>query len=758
MYKAKQYFFISLPDAACYHKKIASIQRCGRPRFCPASISFSVSFVRQPPQGVFMAVTVLEDRVFCLCTQNTSYVMVIDDDGVLQCVHWGGLTADAGDYLSYKFPGMHKRGDSGREECSSFGTLHFKEASLKVRFEDGVRDFRYHIESRVLAGDHLLITLNDREYPFSVRLHYRVYEERDIIEKWREAVYTGTEQVVLERFHSAEFSLPGTGYDSVNFNGDWGREFSTGSSRIRAGKIIYESLFGITGHMTGPFFLLHHGADEERGAIYFGALAYSGNHKIVVEATPHYYTSILAGISDTDCEIPLRDKMSFETPHVYALYTPEGFGALSNKLSAFARTYIMGETFARRPLPILYNSWYATAFDVQLDGQIALAEKARQIGVELFVVDDGWFRGRVSSYAGLGDWTADEKKFPLGLGPLIKRVNELGMSFGIWIEPEMVNPDSGLYRAHPDWILRYGSREVISRRNQYYLDCSNPRVIQYLKDCFDKLFAEYNIAYIKWDMNRYAGEMGSLTRPPEEFKEMWHLNTQGAYELRSYLLKKYPHVEFEACAAGGGRVDYCAMAFFDEFWPSDNTDPLDRLFIQEHYSLIYPVKYMRAWFTGSFSINDRNIPLRFGMHCAMCGSLGIGTDLNKESGEELAEIAGYIAQYKNIRETIQFGDLYRLKSLSRDEIHAVQYVCREQAVLFVFLDHERYGKKEHPLRLRGLEAGAVYRFEQDGRAFEKSGAFLMQNGLLITLAGDYASDMIVFKRGKQPAPGQLPGH
>jgi alpha-galactosidase len=673
--------------------------------------------------------------------------MLVDADGVLQCVHWGGLTANATDYLLYKFPAMRKRGDSGWEECSSFGTLHFKEASLKIHFEDGVRDFRYNIESRMLASNHLLIILNDREYPFSVKLHYRVYEESDIIEKWREALYTGMGQVILERFHSAEFSLPGTGYESVNFNGDWGREFSTGSSRVVAGKIVYESLFGITGHMTGPFFLLHRGAGEEQGEVYFGALAYSGNHKIVVEATPHYYTSILAGISDTDCEILLREKTSFESPHVYALYTLGGFGALSNKLAVFARKHIMSETFALRPLPILYNSWYATTFNVQVDEQIALAEKAAQMGIELFVVDDGWFKGRVSSYAGLGDWTADTKKFPLGLEPLIKRVNELGMSFGIWIEPEMVNPDSDLYRAHPDWILRYGSREVITRRNQYYLDCSNPLVIQYLKNCFDKLFAKYNIAYIKWDMNRYVAEMGSVTRPPQEFKEMWRFNTQAVYELRSYLLKKYPQVEFESCASGGGRVDYCAMAYFDEFWPSDNTDPLDRLFIQEHYSLIYPVKYMRTWLTETFRMDDRNIPLRFGIHCAMCGSLGIGIDINKKTEEERVEISGYITRYKSIRKTVQFGDLYRLKSLMRDEIHAVQYVYKEQAVLFVFLDHERYGKKDYPLQLRGLESDTVYRFEQDGQVLEKSGAFLMQKGLFLTLKGDYASDMIVFTYG-----------
>jgi alpha-galactosidase len=318
------------------------------------------------------------------------------------------------------------------------------------------------------------------------------------------------------------------------------------------------------------------------------------------------------------------------------------------------------------------------------------------------------------------------------------------MNFGIWIEPEMVNPDSDLYRIHPEWILRYETREPITGRNQYYLDFSNSDVIEYLKICFDKLLTENNITYVKWDMNRYAAEMGASTRKPEEFKELWYHNTRGVYDLRRYLLKKYPRVEFECCASGGGRVDYEALSYFDEYWPSDNTDPLDRLFIQENYSLIYPIKYMRTFLTDDIWMDDRKTPVRFGMHSAMCGALGIGSDLSSKTDEELAEIGAYIAAYKGIRDTVQFGKFYRLKSLNRDEIHAVQYVAPKKAVLFAFLDRELYGKKEFSVKLRGLEDTGVYQFEQDGITLEKTGAFLMYHGLLLSLKGDYASDMIVF--------------
>jgi alpha-galactosidase len=317
------------------------------------------------------------------------------------------------------------------------------------------------------------------------------------------------------------------------------------------------------------------------------------------------------------------------------------------------------------------------------------------------------------------------------------------MTFGLWIEPEMVNPDSDLFRAHPEWILRYANREVISGRNQYILDLSNEDVLVYLKDCFDTLLLHNNIAYVKWDMNRFVSEMGSSLRPPSEFKEMWHGNAQGVHELRSYLLHRYPQVEFEACASGGGRVNYSSIADFDEFWVSDNTDPLDRLLIQEDYSLFYPVKCMRAWLTDDYYLNNRRIPMRFGLHCAMCGAFGIGVNLHEKNAEEKNQITQAIHDYKNVRETIQLGELERLKSLKHDEIQAIQYTRGNQVVLFAFLLHEKFGKTNFVCHLRHLDPEAIYRFELGETTYEKSGAYLMYNGLMLTLKGDYDSLMIV---------------
>ena len=319
------------------------------------------------------------------------------------------------------------------------------------------------------------------------------------------------------------------------------------------------------------------------------------------------------------------------------------------------------------------------------------------------------------------------------------------MKFGVWIEPEMVNPKSQLFKEHPEWVYSYPTREILTGRNQYELDMANPEVIEFLIDVFDKFLSENQVEYIKWDMNRYEAERGSAYLPPERWKELHVRNTWGVYQLIRELRKRHPQVEFEACASGGGRVDYGAMRYFDEYWVSDNTDPLDRLAIQEAYSRLYPAKYMRGWLTDDFGMDQRTVPLKFWMHSAMCGALGIGIDLNKTSDEKLEEIAGHISDYKKVRNTVQFGKLYRLASLKESPIQAVQYMMDQESALFVFLDHERYGDSEYCISLRGLKEEQLYTYEVDGKTYRKSGAFLMQYGLKLRLCGDYDSKLVVLQ-------------
>lgn len=695
-----------------------------------------------------MAVIQYDDTLFALQTRHTSYILSVSETGFLENLYWGNRIEDVGD-----FKGMTSKNSTInmqephhlREECSSFGGMRFKETSLKVLYADGVRDFRYTIETCRAEGERLEIVLKDTGYPFKIHLFYEVFSEYDIIKKWRTAENLGEAPVVLERFYSAEFGLPGTGYESINYKGRWGAEFSDYSEPVDAGKKVYESLYGLTAHTVNPCFMIHKGSEETAGEVFYGALAYSGNFKTVVEAVNSGFLNVLMGISDTDFLWTLHKGEIFETPAVYAGYTDKGFEAMSHRVHAFSRKHLMPKYLAEKALPVLYNSWYSTTFSVKCEEQIALAQRAANMGVELFVVDDGWFVGRNDDTAGLGDWYVDDEKFPQGLSELIDQVHRLGMKFGIWIEPEMVNPKSRLYQEHPEWIYSYPGREVLMGRNQYELDMANPEVVEYLITVFDKLLTEHEIEYIKWDMNRYAAEMGSGARPASKWKELPVRNTWGVYRLIQVLRERHPHVEFEACASGGGRVDFGAMEYFDEYWPSDNTDPLDRLYMQEAYSYLYPIKYMRAWLTDDFGMDRRKLPLPFYMHSAMCGALGIGIDLNKASDEKLEEIAGYIKAYKEIRECVQFGRVYRLASFKTGPLHAVQYVKATESTVFVFLNHEMYGDAHHCVKLRGLKENRRYGFELDGKQMVKSGAFLMHHGIDLQLYGDYDSRMLSLK-------------
>lgn len=695
-----------------------------------------------------MSITISKNKVYLLNTAHTSYAFFEDEDGILAHLYWGKRIDDIEELEPVTVTGeqgYHPVTDRKQEECSSYGMMRYKEGSLKVAFSDGVRDFRYRVAGHSVEENHLKITLEDVHYKFRVHLHYIVYEEEDIIERYREAENFGEDEVILERFHSAEYPIYGTGYSSLNCNGTWADEFKPYSDTLNAGKKAYESLRGSVAHVGSPYFIIHKDADETSGDVYFGALSYSGNFKVVAEQTPYQFLNVLIGISDTDFEWKLKAGECFRTPSVYAGFSGEGFGAMSNNLSLFARRHVMPQDKAEKPLRVLYNSWEATTFDVTCEKQMELAKKAAALGTELFVVDDGWFGERNDDHAGLGDWYVNPKKFPQGLKPLIDCVKSLGMDFGIWIEPEMVNEDSDLYRAHPDWIYRYETRPVLEGRYQYMLDLTNPAVTDYIIERIDELLSENDISYIKWDMNRALGECGSSFQKPEEFKSIWVKHVEGFYHTIRELRRRHPDVEFEACASGGGRADYGCMHYFDEFWTSDNTDPLVRLSIQETYSYLYPVKYMRAWVTDAASAGARVIPLEFKLHCAMCGALGIGMNLNKATEEQLAEVKEGVALYKSIRNTVQFGTLHRLKSLHRDDFHALSYDRDGQVVVFAFLIRQARGQEEYLLKLQGLKKDTKYRFTLDGKEYTKSGAYLMNHGLFLKMRGDYRSKCIVME-------------
>lgn len=680
-----------------------------------------------------------ENRIFVLETENTHYVFGIDPAGYNRHLHWGAK-CDPADYAFTEIGdenSNHSMLDEYRQELTPFGSTVYRTCDLKAQFADGCREVALRYTGYRLEDDTLRVAFADTYYPLQVHLGYRVYPGLDIIKRWVEVENTGSAPISFERLFSAGFSLPGMDpYTFENTNGAWGGEFRPCRTVLDGGNLVYESHRGASNHNQSPYFIAHRGATETRGAVYFGSLAYSGNFKVIAGRDLYGITRVSLGMNDFDFSHTLEPGAHLETPPVYCGKT-EGLGEMSRQMNRFCLEHLLPSRFRAEPLPVLYNSWEATEFNVNVADQTRLAEIAAGIGVELFVMDDGWFGARNNDRAGLGDWFVNPAKFPGGLDELIGNVNALGMDFGLWVEPEMVNPDSDLYRAHPDWAYHFPHRHADELRHQLVLNMTRSDVQAYILDCLDRLLTDHNIRYIKWDMNRPFSQVGAenLADP----KMYSYLHTMAVYWIVDELKRRHPAVQFESCASGGGRCDLGAISHFDQVWTSDNTDGIDRMTIQKGYSMLHPIKTMRAWVTDIAGIN-KPCSLYFRFHIAMQGALGLGGNLEKYSPEELEICRRNVALYKEIRPLVQFGDLYRILDADRDQVLCNQYVSRDkmQAVLFLSARGTRFFKKKMNLRFAGLAPDRAYAFTLDGVAYKKGGAFLMEVGLPVYVRGaDY---------------------
>jgi alpha-galactosidase len=704
-----------------------------------------------------------QGKYWILTTRHSAYVIGVTENGRLSHVYWGDRLLKPADYPGVARPLANTYQSWPDDEYPAWGGTLYTEPCLKVTCADGNRDTKliYHAfrQERDASGlPVLIITLKEQVYPLEVDLSYRIIPACDLLERKAIVRNTGTNWVDLESVLSAAWHLPllSTGqYRLTHLSGRWNSETQLRRTTLSAGRQVLESRRGLTSHEANPFFAIDiqtsesAGASEEHGQVWFGGLAWSGNWKISIEQQYDPLRAYVAGgVNDFDFRWRLAAGEEFSTPPFIAGYTSQGFGQASRNLHRYQLDYLLPATAAHTLRPVLYNSWEAVYFDVNEEKQLALAQRAAQLGVELFVVDDGWFGERHHDRAGLGDWWVNPQKFPRGLGPLIDEVHRLGMKFGIWVEPEMVNPDSDLYRAHPDWIYHFPEREGTQLRNQFLLNLARPEVAAYVFDCLDRLLGEHAIEFIKWDFNRSITEPGWPDAPLEGQREIYVRHIQAFYQIVERLRARYPSVLWEACAGGGGRVDLGALARFDQCWTSDNTDPFDRLVIQEGYSLAYAPKTMMAWVSNSphsAEINNRVLDLTYRFHSAMTGSLGLGEDLHRYSEAEMELVAKLVAEYKAIRHIVQHGLLYRLASPRTGDLAAVQYVSedRRESVLFAFRHARHYWQTTPRIYPRGLEAGALYRIE--GIANEHhpvSGQSLMSVGLAPELRGHLASALV----------------
>jgi alpha-galactosidase len=691
-----------------------------------------------------------DKKIFLLTTQQSSYAMGVAPDGQLQHLYWAGPLWRAADLPAAKEGREISSFDPHQmmeaEEYPGWGGPRYYEPALKITRADGDRDLVLHYVSHRIEGDVLEITLKDIRDDIEARLTYHVYPEFGVISRKATIRNESKQAITIESAQSATWNLPeGDGYRLSYLTGRWAAETQLNHEAIHEGMKVLESRLGHTGHNMNPWFAIDEGtADEEHGRVWFGALAWSGNWRITVEETPYKQVRVTGGFNTFDFAWPLKTGEQLETPEFYAGYSGHGFGAASRMMHDLERTIAKG-----RVRPVLYNSWEATEFNVTEEGQKTLADKAAKLGVELFVVDDGWFGKRNKDNAGLGDWTVNPQKFPNGLKPLIDHVKGLGMDFGLWFEPEMVNRDSDLYRAHPDWVMNFPGRPRSELRTQLVLNLARPEVRDYIFGFLDKMTSENDIRYIKWDMNRVFSEPGWPEVPPDQQKEIWAKYVWNYYDILKRLRAKHPNLEIESCSGGGGRIDLGVLPYVDEFWTSDNTEAFDRLRIQEGFSEAYAAKFMSAWVTDVPNMNGRSTPLQYRFLVAMQGALGIGSNLNKFSEADSALATRMVALDKRIRETVQLGDLYRLLLPDENDTTSNEYVSKDgkEAVVFAFRHSQEYGTPAPVIRLRGLDARGVYRVETlDGKTSEMSGAYLMQNGIQIQLRGDFDSSVVMVHR------------
>ncbi len=697
-------------------------------------------------------------RIFRLDSRDVSYAFGIGADGKLRPVYWGGRRGDDQPFALPKEPSaIDVASAQMAQEYPGQGGGLDREASLKVAFADGGRDLVLRYVAHRIDGDALTVELADIRAPVAVALHYAIDEATGIVTR-SATVTNGTRNALrIDQMMAASWTLPAAqGYRMRYLTGRWTGEFALRTRPVDGAATVLESRHGNTGHQSSPWVAITDdpAADEEHGRVWTATLAWSGSWRIVTEQDESGQVRVTGGFNPYDFGYTLRPGEQLISPVFYGGFSPAGFGEASRRLHRFERAHLLPRPGGRLPLrKVLYNSWEATLFDVNEAGQIALADKAAAIGVERFVVDDGWFGARKDDHAGLGDWTVNPVKFPRGLKPLIDHVHGLGMDFGLWVEPEMVNADSDLYRAHPDWVIGFPGRPQSETRNQLVLNLARRDVRDFVLATMDRLLRDNRIDFVKWDHNRNWSEPGWATVAPQDQQRLYVDYVRNLYWLLAELRRRHPRVEFEACASGGGRVDLGIMPYSDQFWPSDNTDPVDRLAIQDGFSQAYAPAAMMAWVTGSPSwTNNRATPLRYRFLSAMQGGLGIGDRLDRWTPAETALAARMIADYKSMRETVQQGDLYRLISpqdgAGRSATLSVA-ADRRQAVLFAFSHAKPLAM---PLPLRGLDPARLYRARMAGGdplppgvPNEASGADWMARGATIPLAGDYQAAALILE-------------
>lgn len=715
-------------------------------------------------------------KLFKLDMKDTSYVIgVVDEEMFLGHIYYGPFLNDY--HLAHTLrisenpfvPSQYNRDrvsflDSFPMEYPAHGLGDYREDCISIMAVNGSSGLSMqYVSHRIWKGkpgllhlpasfggedecSSLEILCEDTCTGLQAALLYTVFEETGVMARSVKVINKGKEDIYLTKVFSACLDMDNKDFEAISLHGSWARERHIQRVPVSHGKFSVESVRGESSHQDHPFMALcTKGTNQEQGEVYAMHFVYSGNFKVSVQNDQFDQVRMVMGIHPEDFRWKLEPGEEFQAPEVIMVYSSQGLGKMTRTFHDFYRNHLIRSIYRDKKRPILINNWEATYFDFDTEKLLAIAKQASLLGIEMLVMDDGWFGNRYDDERALGDWTVNEEKLPGGLKYLVEEVNKLGMKFGIWMEPEMISPDSDLYREHPDWAIAIPGREGSLCRNQYVLDLSRRDVIDHIYESIAKILRSANIEYVKWDMNRQLTDIGSASLPPDRMGELYHRYVLGVYELQERMLEEFPYLLLENCSGGGARFDPGMLYYSPQIWCSDDTDAIERLKIQEGTAFIYPLSTMGAHVSDcpNHAVR-RSTPFETRGHVALAGTFGYELDVTRISAKDRRMIPKQVELYHRYNNLVREGDYYRIASYSENHyFDCYGVVSRDKKeALYTFvqvLNIPNYRSRR--ICFKGLDPERKYKIEGERGVY--TGDVLMKAGYLVgNLEGDFKSRLI----------------
>lgn len=714
--------------------------------------------------------------LFKLDTPNTSYVIgVVDEEGFLGHVYYGQKLNDY--HLVHLLriqespfvPSRNNRDRVSFLDCFSMeypagGLGDYRESCITIETPGGNMGLSLnYVSHKITLGKPELLNLpasfggedtcssleilcEDSNTGLQAVLLYTVFEDMDMITRSVKLVNAGKEELFVTKAFSACLDMDNRDFEAISLHGSWARERHIQRVPVSHGKFSVESIRGESSHQDHPFMALTtKGTNQENGEVYAMHFVYSGNFKVSVQNDQFDQVRMVMGIHPEGFKWKLMPGEEFQAPEVVMTYSAEGLGRMTRSFHDFYRNHLIRGEYKDKKRPILINNWEATYFEFNTDKLIAIAKQASELGIEMLVMDDGWFGNRYDDNRALGDWTVNEEKLHGGLKYLVDEVNKLGMKFGIWFEPEMISPDSDLYRAHPDWAIAIPGRAGSLCRNQYVLDLTRREVLDYTYESIAKVLRSANIEYVKWDMNRQLSDIGSAYLPPQQMGELYHRYVLAVYELQRRMMEEFPYLLLENCSGGGARFDPGMLYYSPQIWCSDDTDAIERLIIQEGTAMIYPLSTMGAHVSDCPNHTvGRTTPFETRGHVALAGTFGYELDVTRIPQEDREMIPEQVAMYHKYNDLVREGDYYRLASYRENHFYDCYGVVSKDKKEALYTFVQVLNRPNHHSRricFRGLDPDKYYRVEGEEGVY--LGDVLMKAGYLVpNMWGDYKSRLI----------------